>query len=158
MSAAAIAILILSLTTAGGLGWGVVEHQGRAQDRETAAAALSACEAREIPQTVEAAAQGTTDALSAAMAPELAEVQARVELVRALPRAELTRAVIEEGSPQLVAAEAWMARCEAMQAIKETDRLGCGSAGQAVGTYQAAIEAQAACPEPVPLPRASEPE
>ena len=110
---------------------------------------LSACEERAKAELLKASAQGTTDALGVALGPELAEVQARAELVATIPRAALTQAIIEIGSDQLIAAEAWMARCEALQAIKETDRLGCGSSAEAVQAYLDALKAQAECPGPV---------
>lgn len=149
-----VALCVGSAAVGGGAGWfftskradkRLSEVQGRT---EALSVELGECRAAVTQESLQVSAQGTTDALTVALAPELAEVQARAELVRAIPRAEITSAIIATGSPRLIAAESWMARCEAMQAIKETDRLGCGSAGQAVSAYQAALEAQAACPTP----------
>ena len=122
------------------------EHQEAAQE---AAGALAACEERAVPETVQASAQGTTDALTAALAPEMASMEARVLLVQAIPQAELARAVIATGSPQSIAAHAALAGCWAANTTGDSARSGCAT--KIPEAWFEAVSALPACSEPVPL-------
>ena len=151
MTPTALAILLLSLATAGeGLGL-YLQHRARAQERQEAAlqlqeasAALGECQARVTAESLEAAAAGTTDALEAAMAPDLAEVGVRLELVRTIPLVESSRAVLELDSPRLTAAWSWSLLCAGLGgAGKDSAVHGCGR--EMVVELQAAVAAQDAC-------------
>jgi|SaaInlStandDraft_4_1057021.scaffolds.fasta_scaffold28257_2 hypothetical protein len=157
MTPAAIAILILSLTTAGGLGWGALEHRARTQERtaaqqaaQDAAGALAACEAMTGPESLRAAGEGTTDALTVALAADVEEIRMRADFIRSLQSAELTTAMLGASSPQLLAAERAMDRCASLIVSKGADVAGCGSSGPVVSAWSAAVAALPACPEPTP--------
>ena len=144
------------LAVGGGAGWWLT---GKSRD----AKALEAARAHQLEQDalqarVEALgadlatceAKVTAESLAAALAPDLAEVGARAALVSSLPRLETTRALLEVASPRLLAAESRMLGCEAVGATGDSARLGCGPQGAVVTEWQAAVQAQAACPEPTP--------
>ena len=112
---------------------------------------LAECRARVTAESLTAAAAGTTSALDAALAPGLADVQARADLVRSLPRLEVTRALLRVASPRLVAAEARMLGCEAQRATgTDSAALGCGR--EVVTVWASAVAEQAACPQPAEGP------
>jgi len=177
MGPAGIAILVVSLIAAASVGGNGLQHRAKTraadahaleledQDAKHAQAmedkqgellesekALSTCRAEVTRKSLREAAQGTTDALGVALAPELAEIGLRASVLHAVPRDELTAALIATGSDRMIAADSWMARCETLFAIGVDGELGCGSKGEAVGAYLAALEAQAGCPEPPRAP------
>jgi hypothetical protein len=170
MSVTAILLLCLGSLVLGGVGSGVVVHrveqrQAEATEAEHAQALnakaaevaaltgdLGECRARVTAESVGAAATGTTEALGAALAPGLAEVGARADLVRSLPRLEVTRALLEVASPRLLAAEQARLGCEAVGATGDSARLGCAPGGPVLTAWAAAVEAQAGCPGPAPVP------
>ena len=149
-----IGFTIGGLAVGGGAGWWLT---GKSRD----AKALETAQAHQVEQDalhgrVEALtgdlatceAKVTAESLTAALAPDLAEVGARASLVSSLPRLETTRALLEVASPRLLAAESRMLGCEAVGATGDSARLGCGPQGAVVTEWQAAVQAQAACPEP----------
>ena len=107
---------------------------------------LEACRVRVTPESLHEAARGTTDALSAALAPELLEVQARAGLVLALPRAEVTHELLEVASPQMIAALERLLSCDAADAAGVKKPLGCDPTGPYVDAWSRAVEALPACP------------
>jgi len=134
--------------------WGGVEHQGRVKERrehqtalQQCSADLGECQAKETPETVQASAQGTTDALAVALAPQLGEVALRIQLVQQMQSAQVSEALVGVASPRLLAAEAAMARCAALVSIKDSKVLGCSD--EVVEAWAAAVVELAACPEPV---------
>jgi|GEM_PF-2147449 len=151
-----VALCVGSAAVGGAGGWYVTakraeQRLSEAQSRtESLSAELGECRARETQEAIANAAQGTTDALTVALGPDLAEVHARAELVRAIPRAQVIAELLPVASPQLLAALERMQACEALQATGETDRVGCGSSGPVVEAWSAAVEVLAACPEPDP--------
>jgi hypothetical protein len=120
------------------------EAQAAAQD---AAGALAECQAREVPEALQASAQGTTDALSVALAADVAEVALRADFVRSVQSAELTAAMVKHASPQLLAAERAMDRCASLMVSKGADLGGCGTNGPVVAAWADAVAALPACPE-----------
>jgi hypothetical protein len=153
MTPTAIVILVLSLSTLGGLGWGTLEHRARVAERvqaqqaaQEASGALAACEARTVPETVRESAQGTTDALTAALAPHLGQVGVSAALVQSFSQDRYSVELIKVASPRLLAAEAAMTRCALLVQTSDSSVLGCGK--EVVDEWQAAMQAQAACPEP----------
>ena len=146
------------LAVGGGAGWWLT---GKARD----AKALEAAHAHQVEQDAlqgrvealvadlgECRARVTAESIGAALAPELADAQARADILANLPRAKVAEAVIEHASPRLLVATDWMMRCESLLMVNNVDRLGCGSKGEAVQALQDALEAQAACPEPTTDP------
>lgn len=115
---------------------------------EELAADLGECKAQVTAKSLGAAAKGTTDALGAALAPGLAEVQARAGLVPAVTLDRYAQAIISSASPRMLVADAALARCVAMTAVKGADLTGCGNNGPVVQAWVGAVEAQAGCPDP----------
>ena len=142
------------LAVGGGAGWWLTGKSRDAKALETAHAhqvEQDALQARVEALGADLAtceAKVTAESLTAALAPDLAEVGARAALVSSLPRLETTRALLEVASPRLLAAESRMLGCEAVGATGDSARLGCGPQGAVVTEWQAAVQAQAACPEP----------
>ncbi len=153
-----IGVSVAALITGTGAGWYAAakingpEHAAELQAAQDEAQALSAslgeCQARVTAESLHEAAQGTTDALGVALAPELAEVGLRVELVRSLQAADYTAALLEVASPQLISAEAAMTRCASMALEGDSARLGCSK--EVVEAWAAAVEALPACPDAPP--------
>ena len=114
----------------------------------TCAGDLGECRARVTAESLTAAATGTTDALGAALAPELAEVQARAGLVLAIPRIEVTHALLGVASPQMVASLERLLSCDAADAAGVKKPLGCDPTGPYVDAWTRAVEALPACPAP----------
>jgi len=110
---------------------------------------LATYKAKTTPESLTAAATGTTDALGAALAPALAEVQARAGIVSAVTLDRYAQALIDSASPRMVVADGALARCVAMTAVKSADLTGCGNNGPVIAEWVKAVEAQAACPSPV---------
>jgi len=124
------------------------EQDARRVEVATLTGDLGECRARVTAESLTAAATGTTDALGAALAPELADVQARAGLVSAAGQMEAQRALLAVASPQMLAAEVALARCVQMTALKSTDQTGCGNSGPIVAAWSAAVARLAECPEP----------
>ena len=158
-----LALSILAAVEGGAIGLQVRAH--RREQAESAAALateqdarrvevaaltgeLEACRVRVTPESLHEAARGTTDALSAALAPELLEVQARAGLVLALPRAEVTHELLEVASPQMIAALERLLSCDAADAAGVKKPLGCDPTGPYVDAWSRAVEALPACPAP----------
>ena len=149
-----IGLTLGGLAVGGGAGWYFTgkardaahasEMETAAQAREALATALGECEARVTAESIQASAQGTTDALGAALAPDLAEVALRVQLVQGLQSRDYTSALLEVASPQLIAAEAAMTRCAALTVEGDSSRLGCSK--EVVTAWAQAVEALPACP------------
>ena len=153
----ALAVLAVALgVLAAGEGAALVIQARRADRAATAAEQVCADRVAEVQDQVatcagdlgECRAQVTANSLGAALAPELGEVQARADLIRDLPRAEVTRALIAVASPQLLAAESARLGCEAVSATGDSGRLGCGPQGAVITAWARAVEGLAACPEP----------
>jgi hypothetical protein len=152
MSPLVVAILIgIGTTGVAGSGW-YFEHRARVAERaqaqqaaQEASGALAACEERTVPETVRESAQGTTDALTAALAPEMTEMQARLLLVQSIPQAELARAVIATGSPQSIAAHAALAGCWAANTTGDSARSGC--AKEIPEAWAESVAALPSCPD-----------
>ena len=153
MSPAAIAILILSLATVGEEVARRVQLRHAAQDLEAVEA--QAAQERQVQQEHaedlqaqlgELRARVTAESLTAALGPELTDAQGRAALVAALPRAELTRALISQASPQYLAALEWSHACEGIAATGDSARLGCGPSGPMAAALKAAIEALPSTP------------
>jgi hypothetical protein len=122
--------------------------QDRAQAQQAAqeaSGALAACEARTVPETVRESAQGTTDALTAALAPHLGQVGVSAALVQSFSQDRYSVELIKVASPRLLAAEAAMTRCALLVQTSDSAVLGCGK--EVVDEWQAAMQAQAACPD-----------
>jgi len=160
-----VGVVIAVLATATAVETAALAVQARRADRAQAAAEqLCADRVAEVQAQVatcsgdlgECRARVTAESIGAALAPGLTDAQARADILRGLPRARLTEAVIATGSPRMVAAETWMARCESLQVLRETDRLGCGSGNQAITAYISALETMAACPACPECPAPSE--
>ncbi len=110
-----IGVSVAALITGTGAGWYAAakingpEHAAELQAAQDEAQALSAslgeCQARVTSESVREAAQGTTDALGVALAPELADVGLRVSLVQGLTLDRYAEAIIETGSTRLVMAD-----------------------------------------------------
>jgi len=128
---------------------------------EALGADLGECKARVTAESLTAAATGTTDALGAALAPELADVQARAALVAAMPSQAYAAEFVKTASVHMLGAEIALGRCAALTSVKGADLAGCGNDGRVVKTWEALmaaeideikaraalIEAQAACPD-----------
>jgi len=121
--------------------------QGRV---EALTAGLGECEAKTTPESIQASAQGTTDALTVALAADVEEVRMRADFIRSLQSAELTSAMLDASSPKLLAAERAMDRCASLIVSKGADVAGCGSSGPVVSAWSEAVQALGACPEPDP--------
>ena len=148
-------IAIALALAAAGEGIALKVQHDRSQAAEAQADAEHAGELRAVQERVEALtgelgtceAQVTANSIGAALAPDLADAQARADILASLPRAKVAEALIEHASPRLLVATDWMMRCESLLMVNDVDRLGCGSKGEAVQALQEALEAQAACPE-----------
>jgi hypothetical protein len=122
------------------------EQDARRAEVATLTGDLAECRARVVPESLEAAATGTTAALDAALAPELAEVQARAALVSAASQMAAQSALLAVASPQMLAAEVALSRCSQMTAIKGADLAGCGNNGPVIVAWSRAVEGLAECP------------
>ena len=127
------------------------ELQAAQDETQALAAELGECQARVTAESLQAAAAGTTDALGAALAPDLAEVALRTQLVQGLQARDYTAALLEVASPQLIAAEAAMTRCAALTVEGDSSRLGCSK--EVVEAWAEAVAALPDCPTtPAPDP------
>ena len=94
---------------------------------------------------LKASAAGTTDALTAALAPYLLQQGVEASLIQALSQDRYSVELIKVASPRLLAAEAAMTRCALLVQSKDSSVMGCGK--EVVAEWVAAVEAQAACPD-----------
>ena len=152
-----IGLTLGSLALGGGAGWyatktalkarHAAELDALAQDHQAAQDALQGRVEAQAEELGLCRGKVTQESISAALAPDLADAQARADILRSLPRARLAERLIETGSPRVLLAVDWMARCESLLLVGDVDRLGCGSKGEAVQALQDAMAEQAACPE-----------
>ena len=135
-------------------------EQGALQGRvETLTGDLRACEVAVTENALKASAAGTTDALTAALAPYMLQQGVEASLIQALSQDRYSVELVKVASPRLLAAETAMTRCALLVQAKDSSVLGCGK--EVVAEWVAAMHEdtrvaeltetverlQAACPD-----------
>ena len=87
---------------------------------------LATCEAQVTANALKASAAGTTDALTAALAPYMLQQGVEASLIQALSQDRYSVELVKVASPRLLAAETAMTRCALLVQAKDSSVLGCG--------------------------------